>query len=435
VEEHRFFSFYPRKEMLYVRFRAPGSRRWGSGLSTGFGITERPSAEYAVRAYLEGLRPSFRKIDPATQIAISATDLLGLERLFDLVRTLPLKPEHLSRIQEIFSVRKIPVEERPQAPALIPFLEEFWDFDKSKYVQRQLATGHRISRRHCYDHTKHVQNHWKKYFGERTIDQVSLSDLEDFSTYLRDRGLKGKTINNVTDAGTIGLAWAFERGLLVANPTAGFVKSAANSEERGVLTPDEAKQLFALEWPDQRAKLGNMLACSCGLRSGEIRSLTVNDLASDDGRTFIARSWNRHDLFTDPKWGSFRDAAIPDKIRKGLLDAAKSSPHPYSPDLLVFSGKFPHKPRENTYLLDSLKETLLKLNPDPNHWKARKIVFHSWRHYFTSRMAEILDEPTLMKATGHKTKDAFDDYVHHMTPEQFERVRGAQNVIFRGIGS
>lgn len=60
---------------------------------------------------------------------------------------------------------------------------------------------------------------------------------------------------------------------------------------------------------------------------------------------------------------------------------------------------------------------LLKLNPDPNYWKARKVVFHSWRHYYTSRMAEIFDEPTLMKATGHKTKDAFDEYVNHTTPE------------------
>lgn len=247
MENHRFFSLYTRRGILYVRFKPHGSRRWGSGHSTGFGENDRSGAEFAVRAYLDGIRPTFFR-SPSS--------------------TLPLTPDHVDRVQTLFSERKLLVERGRVAPPLIAFLEEFWDYDKSKYVERQLATGHRMSRRHCYDQTKHVQNHWKKYFADKTIAEVRLTDLEDFSSYLRTQGLKGKTINNITDAGTIGLGWCFERGLITANPTVGFVRAAVDSDKRGVLTPDEVRQLFDLEWPDERARLGNLLACSCDLRSG-----------------------------------------------------------------------------------------------------------------------------------------------------------------------
>jgi len=429
VKSDRLFSFYGRDGIVYVRFRTDKTGLWSSGKSTGF--SDRRDAEFAVRAYLEGLRPDFRKALPAGAGSTTAEEMLGIQRLFELLRTMPLTPEHRDKVLAILNERAPTAG--PAAEPVVDFLVSFWSFDESKYVKRRVTTGKRMSRRHCYDQARHVQNHWRKYFGERMIGTVTLGDLEDFSAYLDDLGLSGKTINNVMNAGVVALHWAYDRGIIATDPTQGFVKYAAKSVSRGVLTPDEVNLLFKLDWPDERAKLGNLLACTCGLRSGEIRSMKVGDLEVEGSKAFIARSWNRLDLFSDPKWGSFRDASIPEALRLGLLREAKASSFPYSKDLLIFHGNAPDRPRDSAYLLDALKEMLLRLNPDTEYWKGRRIDFHSWRHYFTSRLADILDEPTLMKATGHKTKDAFDEYAHHMTPEQFEKVRTAQRQIFGDI--
>jgi len=356
-----------------------------------------------------------------------------MERFFHDLKTLPFEKEHVDRIFSILLDRKLREPTSRQYPTLIPFLEDFWDYDKSSYVAGTLAKGHRISQRHCYDCQKHVGNHWKRFFPIERLDEIGLIQLEAFAFDLRDRGLTGKSINNILNPGIVALKWAYERGLIDNNPIKGLGKFAVRSQSRGVLTPEEATAVFALEWEDERAKLGNLLAATCGLRSGEVLALKHSDLASAEGKTYVVRSWNSKDLFTDPKWGSFRDTAIDQKIRDGLLRIASESPFATEGDFLLFHGKRADRPRDSMYLLDSLRVQLLKLNADPDHWKARRIDFHSWRHFFTSRMAETLDEPTLMKATGHKTKDAFDEYANHLTPEQFKSVRAAQDSLFADL--
>ncbi len=431
MENHRFFSFYPRRGIFYVRFKVEGCRTWGSGKSTGF--SDRAEADFAVRAYLEGMRPTFHKKVPINHKVLTAAEFLAKREFFETLKNIPLDSSDAERILEILDARRLRGADSRMSPSLIPFLEEFWDFEKSSYVAGLHAKGHRISKRHCYDCQKHVGNHWKRFFPIERLDEIGLIQLEAFAFHLRDRGLTGKSINNVLNPGIVALKWAYEREIIETNPTKGFGKFAVRSESRGVLTPDEAKTLFQITWTDERAKLGNLLAATCGLRSGEVLALKHSDLASDDGKTYVARSWNAKDLFTDPKWGSFRDTSIDQKIRDGLLAIAKNSVFCERDDFLLFHGKQADRPRDSMYLLDALREQLLKLKPDPDYWKARKVDFHSWRHFFTSRMAERLDEPTLMKATGHKTKDAFDEYANHLTPDQFQKVRKAQDELFQDL--
>lgn len=428
MEKHRFFSFYTREHIIYVRFRPEGVKTWGHGHSTGF--DNLPDAEFSVRAYLEGLRPDFRKNSSPARV-VTAEEFLSFERFFHELRTLPFTPEHARRIEEILEARKLKGEALVAYPTLVPFLLDFWNFETSKYVAGLKTRGHRISKRHCYDQGKHVANHWARFFPIQRIDEVTLRDLEAFALDLKKRDLTGKSINNTLNAGLVALKWAAKRDLIPSDPTRGFEKFAVHSKPRGVLTPEEAKQLFNAHWPDERARLGNLLAATCGLRSGEVLALRHSSLASEDGRTFVAQSWNRHDLFTDPKWGSFRDTSIDQAIRSQLLAISAQSPFSQDgADFLIFHGERHDQPRDGAYLLDALKEQLYILNPDKDYWRSRKVDFHSWRHFFTSRMSEKLDDPTLMKATGHKSKDAFDEYANHLTPEQFRRVREAQDQIF-----
>lgn len=432
MEKHRFFSFYPRRGIIYVRFWLE-DRLWSSGKSTGFKIDEREDAEFAVRAYLDGLRPTYQKKASNIHKVLTGSEWHAMERFFHELRTLPFGKEHVARIDAILLERKLREPTSRQHPTLIPFLEDFWDFEKSQYVKGRQSKDHRISRRHCYDCKMHVRNHWKKFFPIERIDEIGLAELESFAFSLKSRGLKGKTINNVMNPGLVALKWAFERDMISKDPTKGYGQFAVKNDKRGVLTPAEAKSLFQETWSDERARLGNLLAATCGLRSGEVLALKYSDLSSTDGKTYVARSWNSKDLFTDPKWGSFRDTSIDQKIRDGLLELAKESSFFEQEDFLLFHGKQADRPRDSMYLLDALREQLLKMNPDPEYWKVRKVDFHSWRHFFTSRMAERLDEPTLMKATGHKTKDAFDEYANHLTPDQFQKVRKAQDELFQDL--
>jgi hypothetical protein len=59
-------------------------------------------------------------------------------------------------------------------------------------------------------------------------------------------------------------------------------------------------------------------------------------------------------------------------------------------------------------------------NPTPEkkkeveeYWAKRNVVFHSWRHFYASRMTDKLEARKVMLATGHKTESVFKGYSDH----------------------
>jgi integrase len=69
--------------------------------------------------------------------------------------------------------------------------------------------------------------------------------------------------------------------MIPADPTDGLSKFAGKKQKRGVLTPEEARDIFAAAWSYQRAYCAAILSCTTGLRSGEIRALRKSDIGND----------------------------------------------------------------------------------------------------------------------------------------------------------
>jgi integrase len=65
--------------------------------------------------------------------------------------------------------------------------------------------------------------------------------------------------------------------------------------------------------------------------------------------------------------------------------------------------------------------------------RARNIVFHSWRHYYASRMTDILSPDTVAKATGHKDLSVLESYAAHGTEKNLEEMADAGAEIFGRI--
>lgn len=60
------------------------------------------------------------------------------------------------------------------------------------------------------------------------------------------------------------------------------------------------------------------------------------------------------------------------------------------------------------------------------------IVFHSWRHFFCSRMLDVIpDKRIVMALSGHKTSAMLDHYAKHLEDEKtLEIVRQAMKELF-----
>jgi site-specific recombinase XerD len=160
-------------------------------------------------------------------------------------------------------------------------------------MSEKLAHGHMIGKRHCYEMNHRLRRYWLKTFQGRALNSISRQDLKEFSLSLADRGLTPASINKIMFVGKTPLSWAFREGLIPVDPTVGLVNFTGDAKKRGVLSPLEAQALFASLWKNKRAYVASLLACTTGMRSGEILALKQEDIG--ERVLNVCHSWSEFD--------------------------------------------------------------------------------------------------------------------------------------------
>ncbi|MCL1969849.1 MAG: hypothetical protein FWF65_09955 [Bacteroidetes bacterium] len=183
------------------------------------------------------------------------------------------------------------------------FLQNFWDWETSPYIKERLRKKHSLHRRHTIEMAGSVQKYWIPYFKGKILGDITRQDIENFIVYIEsleerareeqeriDKALKeeidnekaeiaaglrkpkrknasprkrpiirfpksAKRKNSIIQAGTVPLAWAFHKEMIDRNVTAGITWFSGASQERQILSPEQASAAFKVEWKDERSKL------------------------------------------------------------------------------------------------------------------------------------------------------------------------------------
>jgi integrase len=301
----------------------------------------------------------------------------------------------------------------------IKFLESFWDYDKSEYIQERLAHGYRFSRRHARECQKRFNAGVRLFFGDKKLNCVTTDDLKNLSKQLAARGLATSTINQTLLACCTPLKWAFNEKIIPVNPAVGLTKFSITNKKRGVLTKAEAQAVFSVDWTDKRAFVASLVALTTGARQGECLALRRDSVMEDTLN--ITNSYSRADGLKSPKNGYERVVPLLPEVRGALLDLLKDNPNEGENPFVFFSLR-PNKPVDSKVLLDGLKEAMDKTGIDH---KKRNITFHSWRHFFCSKITEIMDGEKVAKVSGHLSEAVFKKYADHIEAKNIQDVGNA----------
>jgi len=318
--------------------------------------------------------------------------------------------------------------ESTQAVDFGEYLRGFWNYDSSPYVKEKLRKKHGIHRRYVKGQAQSAEKYWIPFFSGKVLGDITWADVDAFISHLEGLPQSPKGKNKIITSGAIPLKWAFHRGMITADVSAGHTKFSGSTVERQILTPELAAAVFRVPWNDERARLANMLAMVTGLRAGEIQGLRVQDLGKDC--LYIRHSWNFMDGLKTTKNNECRIVELPfPSIVQDLLDLAASNPHGVGMDSFVFwAEKLPDKPMEAEIFLRDLRAALVKAGMSKE--SARVYTFHQWRHYFTAYMRERVNEKLLQSQTGHKTLAMLDHYSDHRIAGDRERIQAAQVAAF-----
>jgi integrase len=109
------------------------------------------------------------------------------------------------------------------------------------------------------------------------------------------------------------------------------------------------------------------------------------------------------------------------------------NPHTDIPEAerFVFWGLAPDKPRyDGVFMLAALHAELEAMGID---WRSRGVCFHSWRHFYAARMADIEAADKVSRITGHKSRAVFDAYADHVTEAAIRDMGRAASSVFAGL--
>lgn len=331
---------------------------------------------------------------------------------------------------------------------LLAFIANFWDYENSEYVQDKIAHGQRIGQRHCYEQSNLVK-YWREFFSETdTLEDLTASQLREFEKYLYTRHLtsgltnpNGKPVQalsissrkNIIRCGGISFGWAVKMGFIEKNPEDALTQYVTVPKDRGILSPEEARDLFKYDtWDDERYRLASLVSMITGLRLGEVQALRLCDIG--DNVLYIRRSWSPVDGLKCPKNGKERKVPLPPEVRTQLLKIASQNPHKNMFEEtggFVFWGDSPSKPLDAHQITDSFKKALRSIGITEELRKERNIVFHSWRHFYATTIAHDVDERHAQMILGHETPAMTKHYADHQREKDFDEMVTITNELYR----
>ncbi|GAB6391358.1 MAG: tyrosine-type recombinase/integrase [Treponematales bacterium] len=384
------------------------------------GERDRDAALLVVAGWLERGLPNPRLKKPRPVQA--AFDLRGI---LDAVRRADLDSEGAMAVVSVLKERGLVdigvVPKDAGAVRLAKALVDFWDYETSPFVKSTLGHGHTLGKSHCAVMQSMARRYWAPYWGDKAMREVTTDGLEAFGQHLRDTGLQSSTVNSILNSGTRAFAYWHKKGLLPENPGVGLERFSGGKKKRGVLTEAEAAALFARPWHDHVAKVASLIAATSGMRAGEVLALQARDI----GETIleVRHSWSMTEGLKAPKNGEERRVPLLPEPRAALMALLRDNPHTDTPlgERFVFWGERSDAPRvDSGFMLDALHDELAKMGVD---WRARNIVFHGWRHFYSARMAALESAEKVRRATGHKTASVFEEYAAHVAERDLLALR------------
>ena len=280
-----------------------------------------------------------------------------------------------------------------------------WWTAECRYVREQTLLGRKLTTGYCR-RCKAVVDKWLlPYWGRRYMHTITSSQVEAWLIWLSEtKKMAPKSANNCKSILSVMLSQAHHEGLIAGNPCATSRNLSGNAKERGILTVEEARQLFSsLDfWNGNRiAMAANLLAACTGMRNREVAALQPEDLRN--GWIHVHSQYDKFGL-RPTKTKDERNLPLPLEVMNILRQLAAVGGGKW---IFTYDGE---SPATQTSFVRNLHWACERIGVD---WKSRNICFHSWRHFLNSLLINnnISTEMT-QHMTGHTTMAMTENYLH-----------------------
>jgi len=299
------------------------------------------------------------------------------------------------------------------------------------YLERQAERGRVLSQHTIRIQRAYIENYILPAFRDRQIAELTAAEIEDWLVGL---DLSGSVKNAILGTWRTIFREAQRQRLIQGIPQIERFRRQSRrydtlqDEELAMLFPEDPAALETIwrdevPWEPEHAGLmfGAMfcLMVSAGLRSGEARAIHRDQIFPELCGIVINRAYNLQDQLTAPKKGTerdprFRAVVVPARTMRVLswwLEKATQA----GPIFVYYD-----RPVRREYLLDRFR---LGLRQAGIQTEGRRLMVHSLRYTYNTRMETLLPGGLLRQFMGHRNEEMTALYSR---PHMLDRIRAYQ---------
>ncbi len=288
------------------------------------------------------------------------------------------------------------------------FCKPFYIEGTCPLLKEEKARGKKITQEYIRTSRKNLDKHILPYLGEYPIKSLSYSLLSEWLINLPTVArIKGTTANNALKVLRNVLEYARLHDLLDKNVAADVKPIIEKDNSYACFTHEQIIKLFNTPWDNRIAYVACLLAASTGMRMGEIRALQMNQVKPD--RIIINASYSDREGRKCTKSGKPREVPITQHLYKEIQIITYG--RKLAPDSYIFWVKG-NNPVCEVFILKELYKNLAKCKI-PKETDGSKLCFHSFRHYFNTRLVATNASGELTRSIiGHASSAMTDRYTH-----------------------
>jgi integrase len=260
-----------------------------------------------------------------------------------------------------------------KTPTFAEFSEGWWDIDTCNYLKwRELHEP--LSQHTVICHQVNFRHHLKDYFAKYRLNEITDTVLESWMLAMSGKKLKAVTINLAFQTLRTMLGEAVRLKLLAKNPCAEVKKLKAEEMERKILTVDEVRKLFPLDWDSvwdsEVIYKAHKLAACTGLRMAELRGLR-GDCVFDD-YIFVKGQYGRFGYLPHTKTKQNRNIPLMPLMKQELEDLLRVNGDGY-----VFSDNDGEAPISTNVIDRHFSRALKNIGIGREEKAERNLSFHA----------------------------------------------------------
>lgn len=311
--------------------------------------------------------------------------------------------------------------ERKKHLTLAEFGKDFWNYDTCPVIQSKLLRGGRYSKETAGHNQASFVHHVIPFLGHVALNELTKAMIEKWLLNLpQQHNITNKTANDAFIAFRQMLDYAVKEDLIQKNPAAGIAQLIKRTVRRPAFTQEQISALFSEPWENDLAYTACYLASRTGMRIGEVRALTTEQIHPD--YLEVNASWSDKEGRKCTKSGYER--IVP--INKQLYLLLQKYAPPLGGLLFSLNGIKPVKP---DYIRDRLRKRMEELGIYYVKNKNKKLTFHSFRHFLNTRLiAGNISDVKIRAVIGHEDEEMTEHYAH-LSAEDMEEIRKLQTAI------